>query len=144
MVKHYSRRDLCLCCSDCSIHFKDRIELSLFVLLCCPLAVLLGLSLSVCLCCMKQPWWPAHEGPDVLNETTHELTAKAGVLERETSFPSSFDASAANSLSWNYFLPFFSGQACQASLAFILNNCVILFCFVLFYKMGDWYSSKPI
>lgn len=42
-----------------------------------------------------------------------ELIAKAGVVERETSFSSSFpcerniDARVANSLSLNYFLPFF-------------------------------------
>lgn len=55
-----------------------------------------------------------------------ELIAKAGVVERETSFSSSFpcerniDARVANSLSLNYFLPFFFlSQACQISLAFI-------------------------
>lgn len=149
IAKHYSGTDLCLRCSDCSINFKDCTQLLLFVVLCCLLAVLLGLSLSVLLCCMSQPWWPAHEAPDVLNRTTRELNAKAGVLERETSFPSSFsserniDARMANGLSFNYFLLFFLGQACQISLAFMWNF-VILFCLVLFYKMGHSCCSKPI
>lgn len=48
-----------------------------------------------------------------MSQTMQELIAKAGVLERETSFLSSFpcerniDARVANSLSLNYFLPFF-------------------------------------